>query len=73
MEVLVPSENWEVMYMCVKGIDFVIVSKIFLFDFGTVPTVWYCFVIVTFHSVHGHDISELLLWLMLHTNQSTHQ
>ena len=59
--------------MCVKGIDFVIVSKIFQFDFGTVPTMWYCFVIVTFNSVPGHDIAELLLWLTLHTNQSTHQ
>jgi len=28
------------MYLCVRAIDFVPVSTIFLLDFGIVPTVW---------------------------------
>lgn len=28
--------------------------------------------IVTFNYLPGHDMAEILLWLMLHTNQSPH-
>jgi uncharacterized protein (DUF3820 family) len=31
--------EWVVMYLCVRGIDFVTLSAIFLLDFGTFPTV----------------------------------
>jgi hypothetical protein len=34
------------MYVCVRDIDFVSNSTIFLLDFGTVPTAWYCFPIL---------------------------
>jgi hypothetical protein len=32
------------MYVGVSGIDLVPLSMILIFDFGIVPTVWYCFV-----------------------------
>ena len=31
------------MFTCVRGIDFVYISTIFLLDLGIVPTVWYLF------------------------------
>ena len=33
--------KWAVMYLCVRGIDFVSFSTIFLLDFGAVPKVRY--------------------------------
>jgi hypothetical protein len=35
-----PIEENEQSYMCIRGIDFASFYE-FIFDFGTVPTVWY--------------------------------
>ena len=50
--------KWAVWYMCVKGTYSASISTIFLFDFGTVRTVWhFCFV---FHFI----ITKLRLFLL---------
>jgi hypothetical protein len=36
------------MHMCVGGIEFATVSKIFRLDIGTVPTVWYFLFFILF-------------------------
>jgi hypothetical protein len=36
--------KWVVVYVGVSDIDLVPLSMILIFDFGIVPTVWYCFV-----------------------------
>ena len=39
--------KWEVMYLCVRGIDLHL-SKSLTFDFGIVPTMWYLFLFYPF-------------------------
>ena len=44
IEVSVPSQESELSCVCVLGVSILPLSTIFLFDFGTVPTMWFCFV-----------------------------
>ena len=43
IEAHVPSQKNERSYLCALMASIVLVSPIFLLDFGTVPTVWYFF------------------------------
>jgi uncharacterized membrane protein len=45
LEVPVPSQKTEQSCICVLSVSILPVSTIFLLNFGTVPTVWYFFVV----------------------------
>ena len=49
------------MYMCVRGINFASVLMIFLFDFGTLPTVCYFFFFILLSHNYIPQISLLNL------------
>jgi hypothetical protein len=55
-EVHAPSQEGERSSLCVRGIDFDSVSKIFLLEFGTVLTVWY--VSFSISLLHLHYINK---------------
>jgi hypothetical protein len=48
LSVCTKTRKWAIMYMCGGGIDFHFVSTITISDFGTIPTVWYFFVLLHF-------------------------
>jgi hypothetical protein len=57
--------KWSIMYLCVRGIKWMPLSTILIFDFGIVPTVWYFFV---FHFIHKNCCWCLILLYLLFVN-----
>jgi hypothetical protein len=55
----IPVLSQAVIYLCVSSTDFASISRIFLLDFGTVPTTWYIF----FRDSHSQNLSGDRHWL----------
>jgi hypothetical protein len=67
IKVPMPSQESELSWICVIGLSIFPLSIILLFDFGAVPTVWYCLLflwLVWYEKEHTHSArSRLYFWV----------